>query len=32
MTMTLACDHRVVNGAEGAEYLGAVKTLLESVA
>ena len=30
--MTLACDHRVVNGAEGAEYLGAVKMLLESVA
>lgn len=30
MTMTLCCDHRVVNGAEGAEYLSAVKRLLES--
>jgi len=29
-TMTLCCDHRVVNGAEGAEYLAALKTLLES--
>jgi pyruvate dehydrogenase E2 component (dihydrolipoamide acetyltransferase) len=30
MTLTLSCDHRVVDGAVGAQYLGALKTLLES--
>ncbi len=30
MTLTLSCDHRVVDGALGAELLGAVKVLLES--
>ncbi|HVQ58755.1 MAG TPA: dihydrolipoamide acetyltransferase family protein [Solirubrobacterales bacterium] len=29
MNVTLACDHRIVNGAEGAEYLARVRTLLE---
>ena len=29
MTLTLSCDHRVVDGALGAELLAAVKTLLE---
>ncbi|MGH7946037.1 MAG: dihydrolipoamide acetyltransferase family protein, partial [Opitutaceae bacterium] len=32
MTLTLSCDHRVVDGAIGAQYLGALKTLLESPA
>jgi pyruvate dehydrogenase E2 component (dihydrolipoamide acetyltransferase) len=31
MTMTLCCDHRVVNGAEGAQYIAAVKERLENV-
>jgi pyruvate dehydrogenase E2 component (dihydrolipoamide acetyltransferase) len=30
MTLTLSCDHRVVDGALGAELLGAVKALLEN--
>jgi len=30
MTVTLSCDHRVVDGALGAELLGALKALLES--
>ena len=30
MTLTLSCDHRVVDGAVGAQYLGALKQLLES--
>ena len=30
MTCTMACDHRVVDGALGAELLGAIKKLLES--
>lgn len=30
MVLTLSCDHRVVDGAVGAQYLGALKTLLES--
>jgi pyruvate dehydrogenase E2 component (dihydrolipoamide acetyltransferase) len=30
MTLTLSCDHRVVDGAVGAQYLGALKTVLES--
>ena len=29
MTLTLSCDHRVVDGATGALYLGALKELLE---
>lgn len=32
MTLVLSCDHRVVDGAVGAQYLGALKTLLESPA
>ena len=32
MTLTLSCDHRVVDGAVGAQYLNALKTLLESPA
>ncbi|MDC0111957.1 pyruvate dehydrogenase complex dihydrolipoamide acetyltransferase [Emcibacteraceae bacterium] len=29
MTVTLSCDHRVIDGAVGAAYLAAVKTFLE---
>ena len=29
MTLTLSCDHRVVDGAVGATYLGALRELLE---
>jgi len=32
MTLTLWCDHRVVDGAVGASYLIALKSLLESPA
>ncbi len=32
MTLTLSCDHRVVDGAIGAQYLNALKALLESPA
>ncbi|MEN9841501.1 MAG: hypothetical protein RL376_1301 [Verrucomicrobiota bacterium] len=32
MTLTLSCDHRVVDGAVGAQFLGALKLLLESPA
>jgi pyruvate dehydrogenase E2 component (dihydrolipoamide acetyltransferase) len=32
MTLNLSCDHRVVDGAVGAQYLNALKTLLESPA
>ena len=30
MTVTLSCDHRVVDGARGAELLAAFKSLIES--
>jgi pyruvate dehydrogenase E2 component (dihydrolipoamide acetyltransferase) len=30
MTVTLSCDHRVVDGALGAELLAAFKQLIES--
>ncbi|NOZ41677.1 MAG: pyruvate dehydrogenase complex dihydrolipoamide acetyltransferase, partial [Alphaproteobacteria bacterium] len=29
MSVNLACDHRAIDGAVGAEFLGAVKTFLE---
>ncbi len=29
MGVTLACDHRILYGAEGAEFLGRVRSLLE---
>lgn len=32
MTLTLSCDHRVVDGALGAQLLGALKQLIESPA
>jgi len=32
MTCTLACDHRVLNGAEGAQWLQAFKKLIEAPA
>ena len=32
MVLTLSCDHRVVDGAVGAQYLNALKTLLEAPA
>ena len=32
MTLTLSCDHRVVDGATGAAFLGDVKTMLEAPA
>jgi len=32
LTMTLSCDHRVFDGAVGAQYLGALKQLLEAPA
>jgi pyruvate dehydrogenase E2 component (dihydrolipoamide acetyltransferase) len=30
MTVTLACDHRILYGADGAEFLGRVRDLLQS--
>ena len=30
MTVTMTCDHRILYGAEAAEFLGAVKAWLES--
>ena len=32
MTMTLTCDHRAIDGADGAEFLAALKALLEEPA
>jgi pyruvate dehydrogenase E2 component (dihydrolipoamide acetyltransferase) len=32
MSLTLSCDHRVVDGALGAQFLGALKDLLEKPA
>lgn len=32
MTLTLSCDHRVVDGAVGAQFLGALKAVLEAPA
>ena len=32
MTLTLSCDHRVVDGAVGAQFLGALKAILEAPA
>jgi pyruvate dehydrogenase E2 component (dihydrolipoamide acetyltransferase) len=29
MTMTLACDHRILYGADAAEFLGRIRALLE---
>jgi pyruvate dehydrogenase E2 component (dihydrolipoamide acetyltransferase) len=29
MNLTLSCDHRILYGAEGAEFLAVVKGLLE---
>jgi pyruvate dehydrogenase E2 component (dihydrolipoamide acetyltransferase) len=30
LTATLSCDHRVINGKEGAEFLANIKKLLEN--
>jgi pyruvate dehydrogenase E2 component (dihydrolipoamide acetyltransferase) len=30
MSLTLSCDHRVVDGAEGAKFLGTLKKYLEN--
>ena len=30
MTLTLSCDHRVVDGAVGAQYLAELRKLIES--
>ncbi len=32
MSMTLTCDHRAIDGADGAEFLRTVKELLEEPA
>jgi len=32
MSLTLSCDHRVVDGATGAQYLGALKQIIENPA
>ena len=32
MTMTLTCDHRAIDGADGAEFLRTLKALLEEPA
>ena len=32
LTMTLTCDHRAIDGSEGAEFLRTVKTLVETPA
>jgi pyruvate dehydrogenase E2 component (dihydrolipoamide acetyltransferase) len=31
LTLTLSCDHRILYGAEAAEFLGAIRDLLESL-
>jgi pyruvate dehydrogenase E2 component (dihydrolipoamide acetyltransferase) len=30
MTLTLSCDHRILYGAEAAEFLAAIRDLLEA--
>ena len=30
MSATLACDHRVINGAEGAEWLASLRRFIEN--
>ena len=32
MTMTLTCDHRAIDGSEGAEFLRTVKSFVEAPA
>jgi pyruvate dehydrogenase E2 component (dihydrolipoyllysine-residue acetyltransferase) len=32
LTLTLTCDHRAIDGSEGAEFLGTVKSLVEAPA
>jgi pyruvate dehydrogenase E2 component (dihydrolipoamide acetyltransferase) len=32
MTLTLTCDHRAIDGSEGAEFLRTVKQLVETPA
>jgi pyruvate dehydrogenase E2 component (dihydrolipoamide acetyltransferase) len=32
LTLTLTCDHRAIDGSEGAEFLAAVKAFVESPA
>ena len=32
MTMTITCDHRAIDGSEGAEFLRTLKSLVESPA
>jgi pyruvate dehydrogenase E2 component (dihydrolipoamide acetyltransferase) len=32
MTVTLTCDHRAIDGSEGAEFLRTVKAFVESPA
>jgi pyruvate dehydrogenase E2 component (dihydrolipoamide acetyltransferase) len=32
MTMTLTCDHRAIDGSEGAEFLRTVKAFVEAPA
>jgi pyruvate dehydrogenase E2 component (dihydrolipoamide acetyltransferase) len=29
LTLTVTCDHRAIDGSEGAEFLGSVKALVE---
>jgi pyruvate dehydrogenase E2 component (dihydrolipoamide acetyltransferase) len=32
MTLTLTCDHRAIDGSEGAEFLASVKAFVEQPA